>query len=133
MKTIAAGFKRVGDRVRYLTDEEKRGIRKILIIQHKPFGDILLNTGYFRELCRHFTTTQIHFLIERPCLTVLEDNPFLDELVIMESAKGWRRVFPILKTMPRVRRERYDLIIDQLRGASSARFVLLSGATEGES
>lgn len=113
---------------RWLTDTEKKEINKILIIQHKPFGDILLNTGYLPELRKHFLNAQIHFLIERPFVTILEDNPFLDKLMIMEKRKGWLKLLPVIKTAIQVRREKYDLIIDQLRGTSSARIVLFSGA-----
>ena len=58
-----------------LEDFQLKEIHKILIIQQKPFGDILLNTGYLPELRRHFPQAQIDFLIQRPYLTVLEDNP----------------------------------------------------------
>ena len=105
-------------------------IRKILIIQQKPFGDILLNTGYLPELRKHFPDAQIDYLIERPYLTILEDNPHLDNLVIMEKpkGKGLRYLVEQITAARRVRKRGYDLIIDQLRGTSSARMVIFSGA-----
>ena len=111
-----------------LTQQELKEIKKILIIQQKPFGDILLNTGYFAELRRHFPVTQIDFLIQKPYITILEDNPYLDNLVVMEKNKGWKRFFSYLKIIRTIRKTRYDLIIDQLRGTSSVRFVALSSA-----
>jgi ADP-heptose:LPS heptosyltransferase len=105
-------------------------IKKILIIQQKPYGDILLNTGYLPELRRHFPRAQIDYLIQRPYVTVLEDNPHLDDLIIMEKpvGRGLRFILPQVKAAIKVRKRRYDLIIDQLRGTSSARIVIFSGA-----
>jgi ADP-heptose:LPS heptosyltransferase len=113
-----------------LSEAQISEIKKILIIQQKPFGDILLNTGYFPELRRRFPDAQIDYLIQRPYLTILEDNPHLDNLVVMEKPKGRGIRFYLaqLQSMMEVRRRRYDLVIDQLRGTSSARIVMFCGA-----
>ena len=110
------------------SESQLKEIKKILIIQQKPFGDILLNTGYFAELRKKFPRAQIDYLIQRPYITILKDNPHLDNLVIMEKEKGWKYYFEQIKTILKVRKEKYDLVIDQLRGTSSARIVMLSGA-----
>jgi ADP-heptose:LPS heptosyltransferase len=114
-----------------LTEAQLSGIKKILIIQHKPFGDILLNTGYLPELRRNFPDAQIDYLIQRPYITVMEDNPHIDNLVIMETNKhkGIRYYVAQIGAAIKVRKGRYDLIIDQLRGTSSARMVAFSRAT----
>jgi len=113
-----------------LNHEQLKEINKILIIQQKPFGDILLNTGYFAELRRHFPTAQIDYLIQKPYKTILEDNKHLDNLVIMDKpkGKGVKYFWTILEVIRRIRKTRYDLIIDQLRGTSSMRFVIFSSA-----
>jgi len=111
-----------------LSNSQAAGIKKILIIQHKPFGDVLLNTGYLPELRRRFPEAQIDYLIQRPFMTILENNPYIDNLVIMEKEKGVKFYLAALKTALQVRKNKYDLIIDQLRGTSSARIVLFSGA-----
>jgi len=105
-------------------------IKKILIIQQKPFGDILLNTGYLPELRRHFPDAQIDYLIQKPFKTVMEDNPHLDNLVVMDKpvGRGWGYIVPQVKAAIRVRKRKYDLIIDQLRGTSSARIIFFSRA-----
>jgi len=111
-----------------LSQQELDNIKKILIIQQKPFGDILLNTGYFAELRRHFPEAQIDYLIQKPFITILEDNPYLDNLVLMDKAKGWKKFISYIKIIRTVRRSKYNLIIDQLRGTSSVRIVAFSGA-----
>ena len=111
-----------------LSEQELKDIKKILIIQQKPFGDILLNTGYLTELRRHFPDAQIDYLIQKPYITILADNPHLDNLVIMDKTRSWKRFISYLKIIRIIRKTKYDLVIDQLRGTSSVRFVALSGA-----
>jgi len=115
---------------RKLTANQIDSIHRILIIQQKPFGDILLNTGYLPELRRHFPKARIDYLIQRPYICVLEDNPHLDNLIIMEKppGRGPRYYLAQLKAAISVRNLAYDLIIDQLRGTSSARIIMLSKA-----
>jgi ADP-heptose:LPS heptosyltransferase len=107
---------------------ELKQIKKILIIQYKPFGDILLNTGYLPFLRERFPHAQIDYLIQKPYLTLLEDNPYLDNLVIMQKKTGLAYYIERNRTILVVRKRRYDLIIDQLRGSGSALITLFSGA-----
>jgi ADP-heptose:LPS heptosyltransferase len=112
---------------------ELKKIKKILIIQHKPFGDVLLNTGYLPFLRKKFPQAQIDYLIQKPYLTLLEDNPYIDNLLVMQKKeKKGLNYFGYLKErfriIKKVRTQKYDLIIDQLRGTGSAQITLLSGA-----
>lgn len=113
-----------------LENKQLKEIKRILIIQQKPFGDILLNTGYLPTLRSHFPEAQIDYLIQRPYLTILEDNPYLDHLIIMDKprGRGLKYILPQVRTAIKIRKRKYDLIIDQLRGTSSARMIVFSGA-----
>lgn len=116
-----------------IPQNELEKIERILIIQYKPFGDILLNTGYLPTLREKFPNAQIDYLIQRPYKTLLEDNPYLDNLVIMENKKkkGFNAITYLMerfRIMRLVRAKKYDLIIDQLRGTGSAQICLFSGA-----
>ncbi|HOD17127.1 MAG TPA: glycosyltransferase family 9 protein [Candidatus Cloacimonadota bacterium] len=111
-----------------IPEAELKTITKILIIQYKPFGDILLNTGYFPFLRAKFPNAQIDFLIRDSHITVLEDNPYLDNLVITHNKKGLAYYQERLRIIRVVRARKYDLIIDQMRGTGSALITLFSGA-----
>lgn len=111
-----------------IPEEELKYIKKILIVQYKPFGDILLNTGYLPFLRKKFPDTQIDFLIQQPYVTLLEDNPHLDNLVIMQKKKKCSYYVERIRIIKEVRKQKYDLIIDQLRSSGSAQIVLMSGA-----
>lgn len=118
------------DNIKIIPETELRNIKNILLIQYKPFGDILLNTGYMPTLRRKFSEAQIDYLIQRPYVTLLEDNPYLDNLVLMEKIKKHtiRYYMERFRIMRLVRKRKYDLVIDQLRGPGSAQITLYSGA-----
>jgi len=109
--------------------EAIKQIKNILLIQYKPFGDVLLNTGYLPALRKRFPGARIDFLVQRPYLTLLKDNPNLDDLIIMEKRKGIQYYLERLRIIREVRKRKYDLIIDQLRGTGSAQITLFSGVS----
>jgi len=111
-----------------ISENELKKISKILIIQYKPFGDILLNTGYFPFLREKFPNAKIDFLIQKPYLTLLEENPFIDNLIIMEKYQGLAYYYERNHIINVIRNLKYDVIIDQLRGSGSALITLFSGA-----
>mgnify|MGYP006278498403 CR=1 FL=1 len=119
--------------VNKIPKKELEKIEKILIIQYKPFGDVLLNTGYLPTLREHFLNAQIDYLIQKPYATLLEDNPYLDNLILMQKKKKkglsyLTYLIERLRIMYLVRSNSYDVIIDQLRGTGSAQITLFSGA-----
>jgi len=115
---------------RTLTEEQLRSIRKILIIQYKPFGDVLLNTAYLPALRKRFPDATIDFLVQRPFRTILADNPNLDNLIIMEKRKHKTPAYyrERIRVIREVRRLGYDMIIDHIRGPGSSQVCLFSGA-----
>lgn len=120
-------------KLEFIPKTELSKIKKVLIIQYKPFGDILLNTGYLPFLRKKFPDAQIDYLIQKPFVTLLEDNPYIDNLILMEKKKkNGINYFGYLaerfRIIQLVRANKYDLIIDQLRGTGSAQITLLSGA-----
>lgn len=119
--------------VKLIPECELKRIGKILIIQYKPFGDVLLNTGYLPTLRKKFPHAKIDYLIQRPYAVILEDNPYIDELVFMKKLekRGLHRIPYLLercRVIALVRSRKYDLIIDQLRGPGSAQITMFSGA-----
>ncbi len=113
-----------------IPEQELQHIKKILIIQYKPFGDILLNTGYLPSLREKFPDAQLDYLIQSPYVTLLEDNPNIDNLVLMKKKKKKTISYLLerFRIMRLVRKRKYDLLIDQLRGTGSAQITLYSGA-----
>ncbi len=94
--------------------------RKILVIQLKRAGDILLTTPVFPALKARFPTAQLHALVEPSFASLLENNPYIDGVQLYDKAA-------ILETFRRVRKERYDCILDFQSSPRSALLGLASG------
>lgn len=107
---------------------ELNHIKKILIIQYKPFGDVLLNTGYLQALRDKFSDARIDFLVQQPYHHILYKNPFLDDLITFPSMDGMGCLNERIKLINLIRKKKYDLIIDQIRGTGSALISLFGGA-----
>lgn len=103
-------------------------IKKVLIIQIRPFGDVLLNTSYFPFLRKKLPDAKIDFLVCRPYHKILENNPYIDEVVVFNRKKGVRDLLEKVRLLTRINHRRYDLVIDQLQGITSAQITLFSRA-----
>ncbi len=116
--------------IKFLSSQQLKGIRKILIMQYKPFGDVLLNTGYLPALRAKFPDAQIDFLVQKPYAILLENNPNLDNLVLMDKIKKdtLKYVLSRFYLIKKIRSNKYDVIIDQARGPGASQIVFFSGA-----
>ena len=103
-------------------------INKILLITSFRFGDTLLNSAYLPSLREKFPNAKISFLTRKPCQKMLEDNPNIDNFVLFENKKGVANIFERIKLFHRVRKENYDLLIDQNRGTTGGQITFFSGA-----
>ena len=103
-------------------------VKRILILQYKPFGDVLLNTGYLPSLKEKFPNVKIDFLVRKPYDIVLKNNPNLNEIITFENLTGIKYFFQRIGLIKNIRKRKYDLIIDQLKGSGSGIISLFSGA-----
>lgn len=97
---------------------------KILIIQTAFLGDVVLATVLVENLRNRFPNAQIDFLLRKGNQSLLENHPHLRKVWILDKAKKWSSVFSISKAL---RKERYDLVINAQRFATSGILTLLSG------
>lgn len=77
--------------------------KKILIIRFSSIGDIVLTTPVIRCL-KEQLSPEIHYLTKASYLPILEHNPFLDKIYTIRKK--------VSEVLPKLRKERYDLIID---------------------
>jgi lipopolysaccharide heptosyltransferase II len=103
---------------------EIENAEKILIIQLRRIGDVLLTTPVIEALRELFPKSRIDFLVEKPADEVLKGNPYLNNVII--SDKGF---FEQLKLILKIRKEKYTLIIDFLGNPRSAWITFFSRAT----
>lgn len=100
---------------------------KILVIQQKRIGDVLVSTIICNNLRAAYPNAQIDFLAYESTAAVLEGNPNIDCVILFEE-KHRKDKFELLKLAFRIRKKKYDLIIDAYSKLESWILVLLSGA-----
>src|SRR5712692_10617123 len=109
-----------------LTDLEPRiPAERILVIQFRQIGDVLLSTPVLRALRSAYPQSYIAFLTEPSPGRVLQGNPLLDEVIIRPRHSTWRQQWQLLRHL---RRQRFELVIDLMGNPRSAVLACLSGA-----
>ncbi|RUM40971.1 MAG: hypothetical protein DSY34_04525 [Desulfurobacterium sp.] len=96
---------------------------KVLIIQIRQLGDILLSSPLGRVIKESIKGVEVHFLTSEIGRDILTGNPFIDKILVIKNG-----IKSELKTILQVRKEQYDAIIDVQRTGRSKRITLLSGA-----
>src|SRR5690348_1191119 len=96
--------------------------RKILLVQLKRAGDVVLATPILEVLKKAFPDAQIDFLVDEAFAELLAENPNI-RTVLSYPKSGW------ITLVRRIRREHYDWIIDFQSSPRSAPLVRLSGAS----
>src|SRR5262250_503519 len=98
---------------------------RILVIQFRQIGDVLLSTPVLRALRCHYPQSHIAFLTEPSPGRVLQGNPLLDEVIVRQRYATWRQQWQLLR---HIRRQHFELVIDLIGNPRSAVLTRLSGA-----
>jgi ADP-heptose:LPS heptosyltransferase len=114
--------------LRQIDRAQLEGVKKILVIQLGPFGDGLLTTSYFETIKKRLPQAKLWYVIKEEYAAAVREHPFIDGLIIIKRGKRLRYVLERLRTIGRIRREKFDLVIDQQNMPSSQHLTLLSGA-----
>ena len=86
-------------------------MKKILVIQNKRIGDVLIASVLANNLKKHFPESLIHYFVYDYTAGVLEGNPNIDQIVTVQDRE--LKKLPVLwKTIQQVKREQYDIILD---------------------
>ena len=101
---------------------------KILIIRLRLIGDVVFTTPLIAALKRTFPSAHLSYLVEREAAPVVAGNPHLAEIIVTDRARGWRRLLADARLALRLRRARFDLVLDLHGGPRSAWLTLATGA-----
>jgi lipopolysaccharide heptosyltransferase II len=108
-------------------------ISRILVIKLRAIGDVVLSTAVLPNLRNAYPNAKIHFLTEKSCRPVLEDNPYVDRVLTL-PADPWTR--PVTRAswtafagfMKNFRKPLYDMVLDLFGNPRSAWLTRFSGA-----
>jgi heptosyltransferase II len=99
---------------------------KILVIQQKMIGDVLTSSILFEALRKEFPKARLEYLIYKHTAAVVENNPFIDEMILSKKEDFKPGKFPAF--LQRIRSRKYDVIIDVYSKIGTALLCAYSGA-----
>ena len=100
---------------------------KILVIQNKRIGDVLISSVIANNLKKVFPDSHITYFVYDYTTGVLENNPNIDRIIAVND-KELKKIPKLLKTIRQVREEEFDIIFDSYAKFQSRLLCLFSGA-----
>jgi len=101
-------------------------LKKILIIQTASLGDVILSTPVAEKLHHFYPDADIEYLIKSGYQKIFYNHPFISNVLTWDkSQKKYDHLWELIKI---VRRNRYDLVVNIQRFASSGLITAFSGA-----
>jgi ADP-heptose:LPS heptosyltransferase len=94
---------------------------RVLFLRHDRIGDMILSTGLLRAIAHSHPTIRLDVLASPRNAGVLRENPHVHSVIVFQRTKPWR----YLTAVRRIRRGRYDAVIDCMPTAPSLTALLL--------
>lgn len=96
-------------------------IKKILCIKPRGIGDIVLSTIILDNLIAQYPNAKIDYLTEDFAKNAVANNPLVNKVLTMHKTE-----FPLIVSY-RIRKEKYDMLIDLWSNPRSAQITFFSG------
>jgi ADP-heptose:LPS heptosyltransferase len=94
---------------------------RVLFLRHDRIGDMILSTGLLKVIATSHPTITLEVLASPANAPVLRHDPHVSSVVLFDRTKPWRYA----SVMRRLRRGRYDAVIDCMPTAPSLTTLLL--------
>jgi len=101
--------------------------KRLLIIQLRRIGDVVLSTPVVRAIKLRYPGIHIVFLTESESRSLLENNPFIDELMVWESGQYSNPAY-VIRILRGLKEKKFDTVIDLQGSPRTALASFLSGA-----
>ncbi len=95
---------------------------RVLCIQLKQLGDVLMTTPAVRTLATNLGDCEIDFLTQRPANTIYDNSPYVRHVYCVR----WK-ARELWSLLLEVRRRKYDVLVDFSGSSKTAHFARLSG------
>ena len=94
---------------------------RVLFLRHDRAGDMIVSTGVMRAIARSYPTITMDVLASPANAAILEANDYVNDVIVFDK----RRLASYLPAARRLRRARYDAVIDCMVTAPSVTTLLL--------
>ncbi len=103
------------------------GPKSFLIIQTAFIGDVILATALIEKLHAYYPEARIDFLVRKGNEGLLTNHPHLREVIVFDKKRKYKNLFIIIQ---KIRKTRYDVLINVQRYATTGLIVALSKAKQ---
>lgn len=90
-------------------------------------GDVLTSSILFEALRKKYPEAELHYLIYKHTLPVVENNPFVDKFLLFDPKKD-KKIKGFVSFLKQIRYNEYDVVIDVYSKINTALFNVFSGA-----
>lgn len=102
-------------------------MKKVLIIQNKRIGDVLISSVIANNFKRKYPDSQIHLMTYEFTTGVIENNPNIDKIIIINE-KELKKIPNLIRKIIELRKEKYDVIFDPYSKFQSRMMCKFGGA-----
>lgn len=102
---------------------------KVLIIQNKRIGDVLIASVIANNFKAKYPESEIHFMAYDFTHGVIENNPNIDKIITIND-KELKKLPVLFQIIRAVRKEKYDIIFDPYSKTQSKLICKFSGAKQ---
>ncbi|MCK9572901.1 MAG: lipopolysaccharide heptosyltransferase II [Candidatus Omnitrophica bacterium] len=88
----------------------KQTRKRILIMRTDRLGDVILSTPVIASLRKFYPNSHIAFLCRPYTKEIVEDNPYLDEIIIYDKAKEHKSILASIKFCFALRKRKFDTV-----------------------
>ncbi|MGE5195968.1 MAG: putative lipopolysaccharide heptosyltransferase III [Anaerolineae bacterium] len=107
-------------------------VRRILVVKMRHHGDVLLTSPVFTNLKKYLQNVEIDALLYQETLPMLEGHPAISEFLLYD--RSWKklnifkRMGRELMLLKRIRKKKYDLVLNLTEGDRGAIAALAAGS-----
>ncbi len=104
--------------------------KRILIFNVNWIGDVLFSTAVIRNVRYNFPDAHISCVIPPRCASVLEGNPYLNEVILFDEKRGQGGPLGLWRFTTGLKRKRFDIVYLLHRSFTRALICFLAGIKE---
>jgi heptosyltransferase-2 len=104
-------------------------MKKILIIQNKRIGDVLISSVIANNYKVKYPNSEVHLMAYDYTLGVIQNNPNIDKIISINE-KELKKFGNLIKMISQIRLEKYDIIFDPYSKLQSRLICKFSGAKQ---
>lgn len=102
-------------------------MKKILIIQNKRIGDVLISSVIANNYKAKYPESEVHFMAYDFTHGVISNNPNIDKIISIND-KELKKIKVLFQLIRQIRKEKYDVIFDPYSKTQSRLICKFSGA-----